>query len=314
MKMNLRKCAAAPTLALLVGPGGALPVNAGESDSGDEVLSPPGDGAIIAPVERGARSSTSAELGAQGHDGLIASDPVLQDKQRRAEAAWAQLQQQRNNAASSGESGPQTMGAAETDTLEATAECVDGDCSWRTVASMYQYPQEKYYYCGPSALKTLVRPKVSISQSTAAGWSYLRTESYTGTPWYDGTYPMQTALNKYLGPYGATYYVAAVSGGGGTSTQKTAYRQRLVSNVQDGWGIAGNTWEVKGGYHLAGHPDREIFHWIAVRGYQDWGYTTSYANPAEDSPYVSWSANVPRYATHNSNELVAIFGGRGYVW
>lgn len=173
----------------------------------------PGDGAVIGHTTSGA---------APGQDHLASDDPVLQVKNADAEVAWSQLQRLRSHR----DGGLASLGPED---RQAYADCPDGDCSWRTVGAIYQYAQSKSYYCGPATLKSLVRARgVSISQATAATWSNLRTEYYTGTPWYDGTYPFVTALNNYLSPYGATYYAAAVDGGGGTSAQKTAFRRGYV--------------------------------------------------------------------------------------
>jgi hypothetical protein len=97
---------------------------------------------------------------------------------------------------------------------------------------------------------------------------------------------MQAALNSYLGPHGAYYAPQALSQSP-TSSQKSTFRSRVVSNAHNGWGIAGDAEEEVGSPHLVGHPSQLIYHWFAIRGYSSYGVNTNYMDPAA-SPYVSW--------------------------
>jgi hypothetical protein len=195
---------------------------------------------------------------------------------------------------------------------EMLAACPDGDCSWRVAIAIVQYSQERSFWCGPAMLKSLVRVRgITISQSTAA---HRLSTTTNGTDWYNGSYyPVERALDHYLGPHGANYVPIALPGSP-TSTQRDLYKERLYRNVSRNWGIAGDAWEVPNGPHLIGHPNTTIFHWFAIRGFHDWGERTNYADPASGAPSLTWGARVPRYSTMSSNTIVTILGGRGYVW
>ena len=151
---------------------------------------------------------------------------------------------------------------------------------------------------------------ISISQDTAA--SALGT-TVEGTAWYDGSYPMADALNRYLGPQGASYAPTTLAWGP-SSAEKAAYRTRLVSDIYHGWAVAGNALEVAGGPHLVGHPDVTIFHWFEIRGYEESGTAAQYEDSVHGADSIGWSGGVPAYATYNSDTLVTVMGGRGYVW
>lgn len=199
------------------------------------------------------------------------------------------------------------------DRVEAVlASCPDGDCSWGVVTRISQVIQSNSFYCGPAMLRSLVMGKISISQVTAA--NRLGTTS-DGTDWYNGSYyPVEYALDYYLGPRGGANYVPINLPGSPTSTQKTEYKSRLYENTTRDWGTAGDAYEVVGGPHLKGHPNSNIFHWFAIRGYFDWGEQTNYTDSASGADSLSWGDNVPRYSTMSSDTIVTIMGGRGYIW
>jgi hypothetical protein len=188
--------------------------------------------------------------------------------------------------------------------------CPDGDCSWNAIAATQQ-PQTRNYYCGPATLvMSVANRNISISQDTAAGVLGTTTD---GTAWFNGSYPMANALNKYQGPLGASY--AAVNLAGYPSSSAVAdYKTHLVSNIDRKWAIAGNAYEIASGLHLNGHPPQNIQHWIEIRGYEGFGTTTWYADPASGASSISWSNKVPAYSTMDTNTIVTIMGGRGYVW
>jgi hypothetical protein len=70
---------------------------------------------------------------------------------------------------------------------------------------------------------------------------------------------------------------------------------------------------VKGGPHLNNHPNKEIFHWVAIRGYDDSGSTTRYADPVAGSK-ISWAGPVDAYNEIKSDKIATIMGDRGYIW
>lgn len=181
----------------------------------------------------------------------------------------------------------------------------------RSVKAITQKAQVRTYWCGPATLETLVQASdVDISQKTAA--KRLKT-TRNGTNWYSGggTYPMEKALERYS--VGFDYAPANLPYTPTAADQQT-FKARLMTDVAvHQQGIAGNAVEVRNGPHLNGHPNRTIYHWVAVRGYDDDGETTRYADPVAGSS-ISWGGSVERYNEIDTDKIVTIFGARGYVW
>jgi Peptidase_C39 like family len=181
----------------------------------------------------------------------------------------------------------------------------------RSIKSIKQKAQSRSYWCGPATLAMLVRADDrSISQKTAA--KRLHTTS-DGTNWYNGggVYPMEKALEHYTDGFDYTAQNLAFTP---SKKDKQKFQDRLVTDIAvHKQGIAGNAVEVTNGPHLKGHPNRTIYHWVAVRGYDDEGETTRYADSVSGSN-ISWSAPVPRYSEIDTDKIVTIFGARGYVW
>jgi hypothetical protein len=190
----------------------------------------------------------------------------------------------------------------------------DPDCTPKIRSNAAnQQAQKNSYYCGPATLSEMAGARgVSVSQDTAATKDNLNTVNLGQTPWYNGggDYPMARVLNKYLGQF----YVPVNLQGSPSAADKTAYRARLVSDIDDGWDIAGNAYEVAGGPHLVGHPNALIMHWFAIRGYDDYGATTLYEDSVHGCSQISYQASVPAYSAMSSDTIAVIMGGRGYIW
>lgn len=183
--------------------------------------------------------------------------------------------------------------------------------SHRSIKAIKQKAQDRTYWCGPATLATLVQASdAHISETTAA--KRLKT-TRDGTNWYSGSgnYPMEQALERYSKDFDYTPANLAYTP---SKADKKKFKERLVTDVAvHGQGIAGNAVEVTNGPHLNGHPNRTIYHWVAVRGYDDDGETTRYADPVAGSS-ISWSGPVDRYNEIDSDKIVTIFGARGYIW
>lgn len=185
----------------------------------------------------------------------------------------------------------------------------------RTLTNVVQVSQKTSYYCGPATLIMVLkaRDRGDLSQDTAARWLGTDTD---GTDWNNGSasnpqYPMADQLTAHSG---APYYAQNVNYTP-TAAQKADYQRRLKADIQAGYALAAGAFEVLGGPRLVGHPrDREIYHWFAVRGYNDDGTGTRYADPASGATSLSWSDDVPQYSTLSSDTIATIMGGRGYIW
>lgn len=183
--------------------------------------------------------------------------------------------------------------------------------SHRSIKAIKQKAQVRTYWCGPATLATLVQASdVHISETTAA--KRLKT-TRNGTNWYSGggTYPMEKALERYSEDFDYTPVNLPYTP---SKADQETFKGRLVTDIAvHRQGIAGNAVEVTNGPHLNGHPNRTIYHWVAVRGYDDDGETTRYADPVAGSS-ISWSGPVKRYNEIGTDKIVTIFGARGYIW
>jgi hypothetical protein len=175
------------------------------------------------------------------------------------------------------------------------------------IDGLAQQGQANWYFCGPATLaevaSTIGHP---VSQGTAAAWM--------GTNPQDGTTvaAMTNGLNHFVGQIVAhrDYYEFAWLDYAPTADQRSAFVQRLEYDVQHGWPLAGDAWEVPGGPHLVGHPpNQELFHWFEIGGYGPNGASVYYA----DSATTLWSGVQP-YSWYDTQTLVTILGGRGYAW
>lgn len=183
--------------------------------------------------------------------------------------------------------------------------------------------QQTSYWCGPAALVITQSAHDEVggrSQQSAA--NLLETDS-SGTAWYGvgidvpepTGYPMVDALNHRLP--GANYVPRSLPYSP-TSADVADFREHIVHNTDYDYAIAGNAWEVPGGPHLAGHPNIEIFHWVAIDGYNSDtdAQQVRYLDPVGgvSTSVISWAGGVPKSARISADTLTTIMGGRGYVW
>lgn len=175
--------------------------------------------------------------------------------------------------------------------------------SSKYITSLLQEPQQTNYWCGPAAVAEIVKSKgVSLTQSQAA--SYMGTTT-NGTDWYNGTYPIRDALNHFLN---TSYYEPY-----GTSVSASVFKTNLAYDIDHGWGIAGDAYEVVGGPHLVGHPNANIFHWFAIDGYSNSADSTHYADSVSGATSISWNGSVPKYSTMSTSTIAVICDGRGFI-
>lgn len=176
------------------------------------------------------------------------------------------------------------------------------------IGDLFQQSQINSYYCGPATASEIIVAKRNrlYSQSTLA--KDLRCTSQTS--WYDGAgktgYPMADTLNKYCN---TTYYAPY-----GTSIDASTFKSHVIFDIDNDWGVAGDAYEVVNGYHLNGHPNRNIFHWFAIDGYFNNGNDIWYLDSVAGASSISWSSNVPRYSSYNGSRLAKIVNGRGIIW
>jgi hypothetical protein len=94
-----------------------------------------------------------------------------------------------------------------------------------------------------------------------------------------------------------------------TAAQRSTFWSRLQQDVNAGWPLAGDAWEVPNGPHLNGHPNQEIFHYFEIGGWGSYGSSMYYT----DSATTVW-ASVQAYNWKDMYQVETILGGRGYYW
>ncbi|MGW0466094.1 hypothetical protein ACWDX6_12575 [Streptomyces sp. NPDC003027] len=183
--------------------------------------------------------------------------------------------------------------------------------------------QKTSYWCGPATLVIAQSARDEVAGRSQQDAATLLKTNTNGTAWYGINinvpgptgYPMADALNHRLPGAG---YVPKALPYTPTATDKANFRQHITHNTDNDFAIAGNAWEVPGGPHLVGHPNIEIFHWVAIDGYNTdtAAAQVNYLDPVGgvSTSVISWAGSVPKSAHISSDTLTTIMGGRGYVW
>ncbi|MFF5972716.1 hypothetical protein ACFY7C_14475 [Streptomyces sp. NPDC012769] len=183
--------------------------------------------------------------------------------------------------------------------------------------------QKTSYWCGPATLVIAQSAHDEVGGRSQQDAATLLKTTTNGTAWYGINinvanptgYPIADALNHRLPGAG---YVPKALAYTPTATDKTTFRQHITHNTDNDYAIAGNAWEVPGGPHLVGHPNIEIFHWVAIDGYNTdtAAAQVNYLDPVGgvSTGVISWAGSVPKSARISSDTITTIMGGRGYVW
>lgn len=222
-----------------------------------------------------------------------------------------------DTAAAAGVTG--AMGAPGTADSTGTAGALAG---YKLSGGIHQ-SQQTSYWCGPAALVITQSAHDEVGGRSQRDAATLLKTTTAGTAWYGidinvpgpTGYPMVDALNYRLPGAG---YVPNALPYTPTAADKTAFKQHITHNTDYDYAIAGNAWEVPGGPHLVGHPNIEIFHWVAIDGYNTdtAAAQVNYLDPVGgvSTSVISWAGPVPKSAHISSDTLTTIMGGRGYVW
>ncbi|MCM1487056.1 MAG: C39 family peptidase [Firmicutes bacterium] len=184
--------------------------------------------------------------------------------------------------------------------------------------SIYQVPQERSYWCGYAAMKSLLDYEgVSMTQEEIAKKVYSPDQD---CPWYfgDGTtkdlYPVPNVLKELTG---FNYIPYPIHAAGSEVLTESAVRARVTSTINLGHGLlaCGESYRTydQEGSRLPGYPYRRISHWVAIDGYSSEGYNVWIVDPAK-SDVISWSGNISAYYSIPSEKLASFATMRGLVW
>lgn len=198
--------------------------------------------------------------------------------------------------------------------------------SWR-ISGLKQVPQERNYWCGCAAAKSILDCIGIIkTQTQLASDTYLKTERFGSTPWYISNgnefsqFPMATTLMNAQREVGNSVfsYVPSPLGVAGanplTVEQCKSYVMSTTSAFGKGYGVAacGASQNVTG-YRLPGYPASYIGHWIVSDGYKDNGNTIWIVDPAKSSA-VSWSGSISAYYSIPATLFRNFIQPRGIIW
>ncbi|MCE6993719.1 C39 family peptidase [Saccharothrix sp. S26] len=270
--------------------------------------------ALVALVAPGSASAT-------GEDGDFAGAPALS-----AEAAWAQyeldskngrgaelakLKKSESPANNRTDAATRSRVAAKDKAALAHLEEKKGSFSALGVLTLWWQQQETDFWCGPATVSMITNARgVGMGQDEAA--RQLGT-TVDGTPWSSwgglGS-PVRSVLNSRLN---TGWYEVKPLSSWPTGSEIRTYEANLVYNIDRGWHLAGNVYEVKGSqYRLNGHPsDRTIWHWVPMYAYDHSGETTYYADPASGTG--NGFQSVAQYNYISSLTIAVAMGERGYI-
>ena len=212
--------------------------------------------------------------------------------------------------------------------------------------NMWSHPQEKSYWCGYSAMQSVVQHEVSLgnvsgrksksdslSQTEIANFMkdnyginpYVNNIDNDGSlPWYSGSKNVDTnqcnyypgrALNKITDKdsYAWRAYGCSTTGVGELDYKKV--KEKVKYAIDKGHGVlACGRSNPNGTSYIPGYPtDEYVVHWLAIDGYKNDGNRICIIDTGAGSP-VSGLGNVSRYYTLSIENFTDFAWYHGIVW
>lgn len=184
--------------------------------------------------------------------------------------------------------------------------------------SIYQVPQERGYWCGYAAIKSLLDYEgINMTQTEIAKAVYGVNSSCA---WYtnDGTTSDQYPVPKFLKEKtGYIYIPFPVNSAGAKVLTESDIKSKITYTIDRGHGLlaCGESYRYydKEGSRLPGYPAKSIVHWVAIDGYKSSGSETWIVDPAK-SDVISWSGSIQKYYSISTEKLASFATMRGIVW
>ncbi len=209
------------------------------------------------------------------------------------------------------------MGVLDYETTRISADALAASSAKRL--AIYQVPQERSYWCGYAALKSLLDYEgISMTQKEIAEELYDPDKS---CPWFTiyGTQVDQYYIPKYLNQKINDFNYAPYSPqlAGTNELNVSEVQERIVSTINQGHGVfvggeSYRAWDQKGS-QLPGYPASLVRHYIAVDGYKSGGAEIWIVDPAK-SDVIPWSDSISRYYSVPSEKLASYASAMGIVW
>lgn len=202
-----------------------------------------------------------------------------------------------------------------------------------------QWPEVTDYYCGPSTawsvLKGLHADTSFFGEALSPGSTgehilaalcpschtdhrgkYLQTDYWQETPFVGepGNYPMKNGLNRWVYGVSSAWYVPY---GLNYNPTFSGYLSRFTSDIDLHHPVPADLVEYHNATHLDQHPNlnQTIFHWVAIRGYSNWGNNTHYVDPVYGATTIPWNSYVhaPNHRI-TSSSMWDMVRYRGIMW
>lgn len=187
------------------------------------------------------------------------------------------------------------------------------------IVGILQVPQEKSYWCGYAAMKSLLDYEgVVLSQREIANKTWTPNDA---CPWYKANgnsrdqFPVPNVLQELTGFYYAPY---PFGGAGATNLTASMITPKIVSTINNGHGLlaCGESYRTydKEGSRLPGYPAWSVTHWVAIDGYRAYGDEVWIVDPVANSGVVSWSDDINKYYSISADRLASFATMRGIIW
>lgn len=184
---------------------------------------------------------------------------------------------------------------------------------------IYQVPQERDYWCGYAALKSLLDYEdIKMTQYEIAEELY---DPDLPCPWYTiyGTQTSQYYIPKYLNKKldDITYVPYSPQLVGTNDLEASEVQLRIVSTINSGHGVivGGESYRAydQVGSWFPGYPTTVTRHFVAVDGYMSGGSEIWIVDPAK-SDVIPWSDSISEYYSVPIEKLASYASAMGIVW
>lgn len=278
------------TVGFLVASGSAAPADTGVDDQvGDYLGMAPPDGVPfeetqyakankdLIDAEAYLYSLYAQKLGVvEGQkSNLAAARQSINRLDSKIAVAQARLSRLTGRPASETAPEPRRIGAIQVASKSSGAAVSAAACCASASMSVAQVGQKYDNWCGPATGYMILKYKgktskngVALSQAALSGSGYMGTGTGS-TDWGSGDMP------RGLNNWGSLGYTQAAH------STTASFKTRLTSKIEASRPLALGTAEYKNLTHYNGHPvTSNVYHWIAARGYSNYGDSVSYLDPA----------------------------------
>lgn len=181
-----------------------------------------------------------------------------------------------------------------------------------------QFPQTTSTYCGYAAIQSILDYNgISKTQPQIASDSVFLGNS--ACPWYisNGNSISQFPAAVYLKNQTGYAYAPWPYGSAGANPPTELQIKVRVTTAIDAdrpiLALGTSKGDSSDPSHIDGYPNRDIHHWLVVKGYNENGDSVYIADPAKSSA-VSWSSSIYAKYSITTEKLTAFVAPKGIIW